>query len=96
MIFDTRISEAARIKAKREKVLAEERARRRRLRFETARWAKSRRIREYVAHIRTTALERSLAGTPLDTWTESALRVASDLDPTESRLAASGDESSAR
>lgn len=83
---DKRRAETERIHAEREKALAEERARRHRLSIEASRWTKSHRIREYVAHIQTTADERGTAKVPPDSWTEWALKVASELDPTEMRL----------
>ncbi len=81
-----RRAEAERIRAEREKAQAEERARRRRLTVEAMRWAKSHRIREYVAHIQTTADERGASNVSLDCWTEWALNVACELDPTDMRL----------
>jgi hypothetical protein len=49
-------AEAARSQAEREKVIAEERARRQQLSSEANRWAQSIRIRDYVEHIRTSAV----------------------------------------
>ncbi len=83
---DRRRAEAARVRAERERALAEERTRRRRLSVEASRWTKSRRIRNYVAHIQTTARERGASEPSLDHWTVWALNVASELDPTEKRL----------
>jgi hypothetical protein len=81
-----RRAEAERIRAEREKALADERARRRRLSVEASRWTKSHQIREYVAHIQTSADELSTSKVSLGSWTEWALKVASELDPTEIRL----------
>ena len=83
---DRRRAEAKRLRAERERALAEERARRRHLSLEAVRWGQSRRIREYVAHIRAAAVEGSADGDALTSWIEWALRVASELDPTETRL----------
>lgn len=83
---DRQRAEAAKDRAERERLLAEERSRRRRLSVEASRWAKSRRIREYVDHIQTTVRKRGASEQPIRDWTEWALIVASELDPTESRL----------
>jgi hypothetical protein len=82
---DRRRAEAARDRAERERLLAEERTRRWLLSVEASRWAKSRGIREYVAHIQTTVHKRGVSESIHD-WTVWALKVASELDPTESRL----------
>jgi hypothetical protein len=79
-------AEAARIEADRERALAEARRHRRRLVSEANRWAQSKRIRDYVAHIRTAAGEGPEAPDSLTGWAEWALGVASTLDPTERRL----------
>jgi len=81
-----RRAEAERIHAERERLLAEERSRRKRLSIEAIRWIKSRRIQEYVDHIRTTANERGLSADMLGNWTAWALSLAAELDPTEARL----------
>jgi hypothetical protein len=83
-----RHAEEARLRAEREEAVAKERARRKRLSSEAVRWAQCRRILEYVTHIRRTALERSVVRDELlENWTDWALRVASDLNPTDTRLA---------
>lgn len=82
-------AEAARVKAERERAEAEARIRRRRLVSESSRWAQSKRIREYVAHLHA-ATPQSLQGNgSLTEWLEWALGVATTLDPTEGRLARS-------
>lgn len=81
-----RRAEAARIQAERERALAEERARRQRLSSEASRWARSTRIRDYVEHIRASAADCANATAELREWTEWALRVAAELDPTVARL----------
>jgi hypothetical protein len=80
-------AEAARLQAERNRVLAKARARRRRLLAEVNRWAQTKRIEDYVAHIRISASERPNASGTLAAWMDWALRVAGDLDPTEGRLA---------
>jgi hypothetical protein len=79
-------AEVARLEAERERVAAEDRARRRRLYTESTKWTRSRIIREYVSHVRALAQERCLSVESLECWTEWALRVASELDPTDARL----------
>jgi hypothetical protein len=81
-----RRAEAARILAEREKVIAEERARRQRLSSEANRWAQSIRIRDYVAHLRTSAAGSPNTSAELNEWTEWALSVAAEIDPTGARL----------
>ncbi len=80
-------AEAERLKAERERLLAEDRARRRRLVSETNRWAQSKRIREYVAYIRSRASERSNTSDELSEWMLWATSVAATVDPTDGRLA---------
>jgi hypothetical protein len=82
-----RAAEAERLKAERERLLAEDRARRRRLVSEANRWTQSKRLRQYVAHIRTLAAERSNASNELSEWMQWATSVAATLDPTDGRLA---------
>jgi len=77
------------VRAEHKRLLAEERARKRSLSVEVIRWSKSHRIREYVAHIQTTANERGVSPEMLGDWTAWALSVASELDPTEIRLSES-------
>jgi hypothetical protein len=89
-------AEAARVKAEREKAIAEKRAQRRRLSSEANRWAQSIRIRDYVEHIRTSAAGRSNASVGLNEWTEWALSVAAEIDPTAARLTTATAESSYR
>lgn len=79
-------AEAARIKSEREKAIAEEHERRRRLSAETNRWAQSIHIRKYIEHIRKSAVGRAHMSAELNEWTQWALRVAADLDPTEARV----------
>jgi hypothetical protein len=79
-------AEAARILAEREKVIAEERARRQRLSSEANRWAQSIRIRDYVEHRRTSAAGSPNTSAELNEWTEWALSVAAEIDPTGARL----------
>ncbi len=81
-----RREEEARQRADRERALAEERAQRRRLATEALRWGKAQRIREYVNHIRTAAATNTARSMDIDGWAQWALRVASDLDPTDVRL----------
>ena len=59
--------------------------RRRRLASEANRWTRANRIRDCVAHIRTSAGERADATGELSGWMEWALSVATTLDPTERR-----------
>ena len=82
-------AEGARIRAERERAEAEARARRRRLVTESSRWAQSKGIRDYVAHIRTAACEGTHENDTLVQWLEWALSVARTLDPTDGRLARS-------
>ena len=86
-------AEAARIQAEREKAIAEQRARRRRLSLEANRWAQSIRIRDYVEHIRASAAGRSDTSAELNEWTEWALSVAAEIDPTGARLRPANEES---
>lgn len=83
---DRRRAEVAKDRAERERLLAEERTCRRELSVEASKWAKSHRIREYADHIQTTVRNRGVSDQSIREWTEWALKVASDLDPTESRL----------
>ena len=78
--------EEARIAAERAQAVADEHARRRRLRAEANHWAQSRRIREYVAHIETVAQEQQPPNESLARWMEWARQVARDLDPTDERI----------
>ncbi len=82
-----RRAEEARQRAERERIHAEEMAKRRGLASEAQRWGKSQRIREYVNHIRTTAATHTTRPVDIDSWAQWALHVASDLDPTDVRLA---------
>lgn len=77
---------AAKIKAERERVLAEEQARRQALSNEANQWTQSKQIRDYVEHIRASASGHSQTSSELNNWTDWALRVAADLDPTHGRL----------
>jgi hypothetical protein len=79
-------AEEARLQAEREKAIAEERERRRRLSAEANRWAQSIRIKGYVEHIRKSAVERLNTSAELNEWTQWALSVAAELDPTEERV----------
>ena len=56
---------------------------------ESSRWAQSKRIRDYVAHIRTAACEETDPNGTLAEWVKWALSVARALDPTEGRLVGS-------
>jgi hypothetical protein len=75
-------AEEKRIQAEQERRAAEERHRRQQLSEETKNWNAARGIREYVAHIR--AADPNHTGT--DDWTQWALAVADELDPTTMRL----------
>jgi hypothetical protein len=79
-------AEAARIQAERDKAIAEERARRRRLSTEANRWAQSIRIRDYVEHIRTSAAGHPNRLGEMNEWTVWALSVAAEIDPTGARV----------
>jgi hypothetical protein len=83
---ERRRAENERLRVEREEVLAEKRARERRLSIETSSWAKSKRIREYVAHILATANDRGISPELIGAWSEWALGVASKLDPTDLRM----------
>jgi hypothetical protein len=78
--------EEARIAAERAQAAADERARRQRLRGEAYHWAQSRRIREYVAHVESVALEQQSPDEALGHWMNWARQVARDLDPTDGRI----------
>jgi len=67
--------------------------RRRRLASEANRWTQANRIRDYIAHIRSSAGERADAAGELSEWMEWALSVAATLDPTERRLGQTRPES---
>ena len=84
-----RAVEEARLKAERERTLAEERARKRHLSREASRWSQSKRIREYVNHVRERALNCRGSADELADWSTWALRIASELDPTGERLTSS-------
>ena len=86
-------AEAARLREEREKAMAEARMRRRRLTSEANRWTQASRIRDYVAHIRTRASDRTGANGELSEWMDWALNVATRLDPTERRLGQTTPES---
>lgn len=86
-------AEAARIREERERAIAEARMRRRRLASEANRWMQANRIRDYVAHIRARASDRTGANVKLSEWIEWALNVATTLDPTERRLGQTTPES---
>jgi hypothetical protein len=86
-------AEAARIREERERAIAEARMRRRRLASEANRWTQANRIRNYIAHIRSSAGERADAAGELSAWMEWALSVATTLDPTERRLGQTRPES---
>jgi hypothetical protein len=86
-------AEAARIREERERAIAEARMRRRRLASEANRWTQANRIRDYIAHIRSSAGERADAAGELSEWMEWALSVAATLDPTERRLGQTRPES---
>ena len=86
-------AEAARIREERERAIAEARIRRRRLASEANRWTQANRIRDYIAHIRSSAAERAHAAGELAEWMEWALSVATTLDPTERRLGQTRPES---
>jgi hypothetical protein len=79
-------AEGARIQTERDKAIAEERARRRRLSAEANWWAQSIRIRDYVKHIRTSAAGRPNTLAEMNEWAEWALSVAAEIDPTVARL----------
>jgi hypothetical protein len=79
---ERRHAEEKRIQAEQERRAAEERHRRQQLSEETKNWNAARGIREYVAHIR--AADPNHTGT--DDWTQWALAVADELDPTAMRL----------
>ena len=79
-------AEAVRIKAERDKAIAEKRARRRRLASEANRWAHSMRIRDYVEHIRRSAAGRQNTLAEINEWAEWALTIAAEIDPTGARL----------
>jgi hypothetical protein len=79
-------AEAARVEAERERAAAEARRNRRSLVSEANRWAQSKRIRDYVAHIRAAASAGPHAIGDLTDWAEWALSIATSLDPTERRL----------
>jgi hypothetical protein len=79
-------AEAVRIREERERANAEARRRRRRLASEANRWTQANRIRDYIAHIRSSAGERADVADELSEWMNWALRVATTLDPTERRL----------
>jgi hypothetical protein len=79
-------AEAARIEADRERARAKARSRRRRLVFEADRWAQSKRIRDYVAHICAAASKGPETPDTLTEWAKWALSVATTMDPTERRL----------
>jgi hypothetical protein len=76
------------IKDEQERKAAEERNRRQQLSEETKNWDAARRIRDYVAHIH--AANPNCPNT--DGWTQWALAVADDLDPTATRLRKVGEE----
>ena len=78
--------EEARIAAEHAQAVTDEHMCRRRLRTEANRWAQSRRIREYVAHIETVTQEQEPPDESLARWMDWALQVARDLDPTDERL----------
>jgi hypothetical protein len=80
---------AAKIKAERERALAEERTRRQELLNEANHWTQSIKIRKYVEHIRASATGHSTTASELNNWTDWALKVAAELDPTSGRLTAS-------
>jgi hypothetical protein len=86
---ERRRAEADRLRIERENALAEARSRRRGLAAEANSWAQSKRIREYVSHICASASELGVSTESLVSWTDWALTVASELDPTESRLSES-------
>lgn len=79
-------AEAARLQAERQRAIAKVRARRRRLMLEATRWAQTKRIRDYVAHIRAAAAGGPNVSDTVAEWMEWALSVATNLDPTEARL----------
>jgi hypothetical protein len=79
-------AQAARIQAERDKVIAEERARRRRFASEADRWAHSIRIRDYVEHIRRSAARHQNTLAEINEWAEWALTTAAEIDPTGARL----------
>ena len=89
--------EAKRIRDEQLRQAAEERSRRRALIVEARRWNTARLLREYVAHIRAAPVSASAS---TDAWSDWALKIASDLDPTPSRLSgappASGDSKAGR
>lgn len=89
---DRRRAEAGRLRAEQERAVAEERARRKSLSSEASKWAESLRIRRYVHHIRATASERGVPEDSLKKWIEWALIVASELDPSEERIAVRRDD----
>lgn len=77
-----------RIQAERDRKAAEERNRRQQLSEETKNWNAARRIREYVAHIRDANPKHTTTGG----WTQWALAVADELDPTAMRMRKVGEE----
>ncbi|HMN47396.1 MAG TPA: hypothetical protein PKE27_22665 [Povalibacter sp.] len=83
---ERRRAENERLRVEREKALAEKRARERCLSIETLRWLRSKRICEYVAHILATANDRGVSSELIGIWSEWALGVASELDPTDRRM----------
>jgi hypothetical protein len=86
-------AEAARIREERERAIAEARIRRRRLASEANRWTQANRIRDYIAHIRSSAGGRAHAAGEVAEWMDWALSVATTLDPTERRLGQTRPES---
>jgi hypothetical protein len=76
---------AKHIREEQERCAADERRRRDALLAEAARWNQAHLLRNYVAHIRAAAGPDSSRSTTT-TWAGWALLVASDLDPTPSRL----------
>ncbi len=88
-------AEAAKLQAEREKAIAEERERRRRLSAEANRWAQSVRIRGYIEHIRKSTVACPHTSAELNEWTQWALGVAAELDPTEFRVNQASKESPA-
>jgi hypothetical protein len=75
------------IRAEKERIAAAERRRRDALMAEASRWNSAQILRDYVTHIRAAAAAGAESSTSTTAaWTDWALQVAPDLDPTPSRL----------
>jgi hypothetical protein len=80
-------AEKERIRAERQRKALQERRRRKRLSREAGRWNKARNIREYVAHIRSSATLDSNLGGSTAAWAAWASAVADAIDPTMIQIA---------